>query len=56
MPVILQKLQYSTWLDPRNTKTEMLKSFLMQYLPEDLTLHEVDTHINNPKNEIQVKK
>jgi putative SOS response-associated peptidase YedK len=51
MPVILQQSQYSAWLNPENTKIEMLKSFLQPYLPEDLTSHEIGTYVNSPKND-----
>ena len=53
MPVILQKAQSLSWLNPENTNTEMLKTFLMPYLHDDLTSYEVSTYVNNPKNENQ---
>ncbi len=53
MPVILQKAQYSTWLNGENTKVEILKSLLRPYLPQDLTSHEVSTYVNSPKNDNQ---
>ncbi len=51
MPVILQKAQYSTWLNQENTKIEMLKSLLRPYLPQDLISHQVSTYVNSPKND-----
>lgn len=51
MPVILQKFQFSSWLNSQNNEIEMLKSFLQPYLPEDLISHEISTYVNSPKND-----
>lgn len=51
MPVILRPEDYSRWLDPVESRPEVLTRLLAPH-PEDwLTAHPVSKLVNNPRNE-----
>ena len=50
MPVILQKKDYDTWLNPEVKNTEQLERLLKPYPPKDMIGIPITTHVNSPKN------
>lgn len=50
MPVILDPLDYSTWLDP-DTAADQLHHLLRPYDPERLAAYPVSTAVNRPQND-----
>lgn len=51
MPVILTEEQSAKWLDPRLRDTEVLKSILGQYDPNEMELHQVSSRVNKATND-----
>ena len=51
MPAILDPSHYSGWLDPDNTRTEELGSWLTDWLAEDMTSAPANPVVNNVRNE-----
>jgi putative SOS response-associated peptidase YedK len=50
MPVVLPKAMWEIWLDPANQNVEMLQKLLVPAPESMLTMHEVDTLVNNVRN------
>jgi putative SOS response-associated peptidase YedK len=50
MPVILPRAMWEIWLDPANQNVEMLQKLLVPAPDALLTMHEVDTLVNNVRN------
>jgi putative SOS response-associated peptidase YedK len=49
MPVILEKAQFSAWLDPDRREPEDLAELLRPYPGERLTVQAVSTRVNKPQ-------
>ena len=50
MPVILPKDHYQTWLNPDETKPEVLQPLMIPYPGEEMQAYPVSTYVNSPKN------
>lgn len=50
MPVILNKKQQLTWLDPQNRDKEQLKSLLVPFDAEKMIAYQVSDMVNSPIN------
>jgi putative SOS response-associated peptidase YedK len=51
MPVILQKKDESTWINPEHEDTEKLLGLLKPYPDRQLEAYEISTYVNKPRNE-----
>jgi putative SOS response-associated peptidase YedK len=52
MPVIIDPADYSTWLDPRNNGSDMLRHLLRPYPSQKMTAYPVSTLVNNARNDV----
>lgn len=50
MPVILSKEQQALWLDPRVKERDRLKSLLVPFPVDEMTVYEVSAQVNSPMN------
>jgi putative SOS response-associated peptidase YedK len=50
MPVVLQRRDEPTWLDPENVDVERLQSLLNPYTSEIMEAYEISTYVNSPSN------
>ncbi|MFC4402207.1 SOS response-associated peptidase [Gracilibacillus xinjiangensis] len=50
MPVILSEQSRELWLNPSVQDQEMLKQILRPYDAEEMSLYQVSTQVNNPRN------
>jgi putative SOS response-associated peptidase YedK len=51
MPMILDPVDYSAWLDPANENREQLLAMLKPFPAERMTVRPVTTFVNNARNE-----
>jgi putative SOS response-associated peptidase YedK len=51
MPVLLQRSDYETWLDPGNQDVDSLRTLLKPYPEELMLVRPVGAAVSNPKNE-----
>lgn len=51
MPVILDRTDYATWLDPSEDNMDRLQSLLCPYASERMTAYKVSTQVNKPAND-----
>lgn len=51
MPVILPAQHYDNWLDPNNQTASGLSDLLVPYPQEEMELYEVDSSVNNARND-----
>jgi putative SOS response-associated peptidase YedK len=51
MPVILPPAAWTTWLDPDNQDTELLRALLLPYPANDMTAYPVGRRVNNPRSD-----
>jgi putative SOS response-associated peptidase YedK len=49
MPVILDRREYSRWLDPEASNRDLLLGLLVPCSPERIVVSEVSTRVNNPR-------
>jgi putative SOS response-associated peptidase YedK len=50
MPVILQPVEYDTWLDPGLQDAEILQQLLRPY-PAAMTAFAISLRVNNPRHD-----
>lgn len=53
MPVILKEEDESAWLNPENRDPLFLKGLLKPYPSEQMSLYEISTLVNSPKNNVK---
>jgi putative SOS response-associated peptidase YedK len=51
MPVLLERRDFSLWLDPEVTDTDRVQSLLVPCAPDRLEAIVVSSHVNDPRNE-----
>jgi putative SOS response-associated peptidase YedK len=51
MPVLLERHDFSLWLDPEVTDTDRVQGLLVPCAPDRLEAIVVSTHVNDPRNE-----
>jgi len=51
MPVILEPKNYDLWLDPDLQEVSRLKTLLLSYPPDQMTVYPVNLRVNNPKHD-----
>jgi putative SOS response-associated peptidase YedK len=51
MPVLLERRDFSLWLDPEVNDTDRLQSLLVPCAPDRLEAIVVSSHVNDPRNE-----
>jgi len=51
MPVILEKKDEESWLNPDTTEPEKLKEYLHPYHGKPMEAYEVATYVNSPRND-----